>query len=59
MLSNATDNNFTGVTFYCDDAAAALGLPLNPRASEIARCAGKPTEVSHSSEIAFRTVQLS
>lgn len=45
LLSNATDNNFTGVTFYCDDAATALGLPINPRASEIANCAGKPTEV--------------
>jgi len=51
LLSNATDNNFTGVTFYCDDAATALGLPVNPRASAIAGCAGKPTEVRTASSL--------
>ena len=46
LLSNATDNNFTGVTMYCDDEAVAVGLPVNVRASEIAGCAGCPAEAS-------------
>ena len=46
ILSNSTDNNFTGVTFYCDDEAIACNLPHNVRASEIAACAGKHAEVS-------------
>ena len=45
LLSNAKDNNFVGVTMYCDDEAVAVGLAPNRRASEIASCAGKPSEV--------------
>ena len=44
LLANATDNNFTGVNLYCDDEAAFVEAPLNPRASEIAACCGRALE---------------
>ena len=44
LLANSTENNFTGVNLYCDDEAAFVEAPLNPRASEIAACCGRALE---------------
>jgi hypothetical protein len=45
LLGNSRDNGFVGVNLYCDDEAAFIDAPLNPRASEIAACCGKPMQV--------------
>jgi hypothetical protein len=45
LLSNSRDNGFVGVNMYCDDEATFVDAPLNPRASDIARCCGKEMEV--------------
>ena len=45
LLGNSRDNGFVGVNLYCDDEAAFVDAPLNPRASEIAACCGKPMQV--------------
>ena len=49
LLANSTENDFTGVNLYCDDEAAFVEAPLNPRASEIAACCGRALEARVSS----------
>ena len=45
LLSNSAEHDFVGVNLYCDDEAGVCGAPTNVRASEIAKCAGKPLDV--------------
>lgn len=46
LLPNSAENGFVGVNMYCDDESVLKGLPLNLRASDIATCCGKPTNVT-------------
>uniref|UniRef100_A0A7R9VTC5 Uncharacterized protein n=1 Tax=Chlamydomonas euryale TaxID=1486919 RepID=A0A7R9VTC5_9CHLO len=45
LLPNNQETGYAGVNLYCDDQAQFKQLELNPRASQIAMCAGKPLEV--------------
>ena len=45
LLANAVDNQFVGINLYCADDASFYGAPTNLRASDIASCCGKATEV--------------
>ncbi|GLC45807.1 hypothetical protein PLESTB_001153700 [Pleodorina starrii] len=45
LLVNSPDSGYVGVNLYCDDQAQFKELPPNPRASQIADCCGRPTQI--------------
>ncbi|EFJ43133.1 hypothetical protein VOLCADRAFT_121451 [Volvox carteri f. nagariensis] len=42
---NNPESGYVGVNLYCDDQAVFKELPYNSRASQIADCCGRPTQV--------------
>lgn len=45
LLPNTAMNGYVAVNMYVDDKGSIRNLPLNRRASEIAKCCGHPIEV--------------
>ena len=45
LLTNSKANGFVGVNLYCDDTGQIKQLPVNVRATDMARCCGHAIEV--------------
>ena len=45
LLPSRPNNDFVGISMYCDDRGLPKQLPVNMRASEFTHVIGKPTQV--------------
>lgn len=50
LLTNSKANGFVGVNLYCDDTGSIKQLPINVRATDMARCCGHAIEVRPAAE---------